>query len=321
MASLLPVVLFAALVNLGASVEAQVSASAPPKATPPVSAPSSRPASTTSPSAPPPAAATSNAKPAPSEPPPALDRARLEAMLDAGDSAMIIQSFRRHPGDVLPFIDDYLEGGLAIIEQSKDADAPTRALRSFRTGVKFADLANQAFGEAIFTEYAAGFASWSTQEQHRFREAQRLFRDARAKAKEAPAEALPMHRRSLASAEALGDHWGVAMNQLAIAEVCRSLGRFQEGHDASIKAMELFGRLQLRPSYVKALITCGELRQQLQLPDQGSGQFRMALQMLDPDASPDERKAIVEALVAALEKIGRKDEADKVRQAEAVRGG
>lgn len=268
----------------------------------------------------PPPATSAPATPAPTEPAPTLDPKQLDALLASGDTTIIAQRFKRHPGEVLPFIDEYLEGGLAMIEKAPaDAAAAQRALDSWRRGIKYAEIANQAFGEVVFVEYAAAFAGWTPQEQLRFREAQKEFRESRQKSKDSPADAIAGYRRSLAIADGLGDYWGVAMNQLAIAQASKELGRMQEGHDAALKAMELFGRLQLRPSYIKSLLTCAELRQALQYPDNGVGQYRMALQMLPNDAKPEQRKAIVDPLIAALEKIGRKDEADKLRAAEEAR--
>lgn len=247
---------------------------------------------------------------------------RLEQFLVDGDDAFVIQTFRRFPGAVLPFIDDYFEGGLGMIEKAaKDpaatdtsrANAATDAMSSFRTGLQFAELANQAFGEVIFTEYAAAFGSWSPQEQRRFRDGQAAYKAGRAAAKSSPEAALTEYRKGLALAEPLGDHWGVAMCQLAIADAAKTLGRPQEGHDAAVKAIELFGRLQLKPSYVRALTTCAALRQALKMPDMGTGQLRMALQAMPADAPAAERQAILDELVSILERLGRAEEAAKIK--------
>ena len=58
----------------------------------------------------------------------AMDKSRLEKMLADSDTGMIVQIFKRHPGHTLPFIDSYLEGGLAMIE--KGEMQPARARRS-----------------------------------------------------------------------------------------------------------------------------------------------------------------------------------------------
>src|SRR5688572_1964677 len=76
----------------------------------------------------------------------AMDKSRLETMLAGGDTGMIVQIFKRHPGHTLPFIDSYLEGGLAMIEKGEDATGTGKALESFRIAVKFAKLADEAFG-------------------------------------------------------------------------------------------------------------------------------------------------------------------------------
>lgn len=292
--------------TLVATVTAFTATTPPQSATPPATPPAAAQAGHSG--------APGEAAPTPVSPEVADDtfaRERLERMLRDGDTLMIVQVFRRRPGDVLPFIDFYLESGLESIEKGGSKESATEG---YRTGIKFAELANQAFGEVIFAEYAAGFASWSALEQQRFREGQRLYREARQKSKEAPEEAVALHRQSLALAEPLGDHWGVAMNQLALGELLLGLERYQEGHDAAVKAMELFGRLQLRPSYVRALVSCAKLRQALGYPDQGTGQLRMALQSLPAGAPTAQRDEIIEMLIASLEKIGRKDEADKLRQ-------
>lgn len=254
----------------------------------------------------------------------AMDIERLSRMLDAGDKAMIIQTFRRYPAAVLPFIDDDLEGGLAVLEEAaKDPTLHARPLVAAKhrwdRAIKFAELANQAFGEIIFEEYAGAFASWTPTEQKRFRAGQASFRQGRELAKSDAEAALPHLRRSLVIADGLGDHWGVAMSQLAIAEACEKLGRTKEGHDAAVKAIELFGRLQLKPSYVKALTTCARLRQQMEVPDMGSGQLRMALQALPPEAPTAQRQAIVDELAALLEKMGRKDEVERLLEQERSR--
>lgn len=253
-----------------------------------------------------------------------MDIERLSRMLDAGDKAMIIQTFRRYPAAVLPFIDDDLEGGLAVLEEAaKDPTLHARPLVAAKhrwdRAIKFAELANQAFGEIIFEEYAGAFASWTPTEQKRFRAGQASFRQGRELAKSDAEAALPHLRRSLVIADGLGDHWGVAMSQLAIAEACEKLGRTKEGHDAAVKAIELFGRLQLKPSYVKALTTCARLRQQMEVPDMGSGQLRMALQALPPEAPTAQRQAIVDELAALLEKMGRKDEVERLLEQERSR--
>jgi hypothetical protein len=249
---------------------------------------------------------------------------RLEQLLMHGDEAMVVQTFRRHPSSVLPFIDEFLEGGLAIIEQGRKNPVPNQdpqrvAMANYKRAMQYAKLANDAFGEVIFTEYAGAFGGWSPMEQQRFREGQAQYRQGRELAKSSPEEAIPILRRSLSLADSLGDYWGMAMAQLAIADACATLSRAQEGHDAAIKAIELFGRLHLKPSHVKALTTCATLRQQMQVPDMGTGQLRMALQVLPADAPVAQRREIVDQLIELLTRLGRTEEVERLREVERAR--
>jgi hypothetical protein len=253
----------------------------------------------------------------------AVTKERLESFLaDEADHPRIVATFRRHPGATLPFIDEYLEGALAEIEKSgADSAGSASVTQSFRRGLKFAELADRAFQDSIFTEYAGNFASWSPSEQKRFREGQKLFREGKETFAKDPAAALSLYRKSIGAAEPLGDHWGVAMGQLAAAQACQKLGRFDEGHSAVLRSIDLLGRLQLRDAYVKALVLCADLRRDLKFPDSGAGQLRMALNALPDDADPAKRKEIVDALCAAFEKMGRADEAEKIRASERARKG
>src|SRR5262249_48170577 len=103
-----------------------------------------------------------------------MDRERMEKMLADGDLGMIVQVFKRHPGRTLPFIDRYFEGGLAMIEKGQN---PDDAMQSFRRGIKFAELADQAFGGSAFSDYGNSFASFSPSEQGKFREGQKAFKE------------------------------------------------------------------------------------------------------------------------------------------------
>jgi tetratricopeptide (TPR) repeat protein len=245
-----------------------------------------------------------------------LDKSRLVDMLGADDTGLIVQTFRRHPSQTLPFIDAYFEGGLADIEKG---GAYEDALKKFRIGVKFAKLADEAFHETVFSEYANSFASWSPTEQKRFREGQRLFREA-VKQADKPDEAIPMLRQSLKLAESLGDTWGQAMAQSAIAEIGLKAGRHDEAHLAAVKAIELNARLKLQEDFLQALMVCAEVRQAMGTPDAGVGHLRQAWITTTSDHSIDAKVAdqVFEKFTAALDRSGKKDEADKMRKERAA---
>jgi len=256
----------------------------------------------------------------------AITRERLESMLALGDEAMVVQSFRRHPGRVLSFIDGYLEEGLAMLEKSEqaadvptDGALPTPVLELYRLALRFAALADRAFGETIFVEYAATFASWSPAERKRFREGQQLYGAGRKIVAEDAAAALDSYRRSMMLAESVGDHWGMAMAQDGIADAAARSGRMDEAHEAAIKAVSLNGRLQRREPHIRSMLTAGRLQSRMQLPGGGVQYLLLARQLLPVEADPALRNEVVETLIPALEAAGRTADVERIQKEEARR--
>jgi hypothetical protein len=154
----------------------------------------------------------------------AFEPERLQRLVTDGDESWVVATFKRYPGRVLPFIDSYLEGGLAMIEKD-GAAAEDRARASFRTGVRFAKLADQAFGGTHFSDYATAFASWSPEERIAFREGQRLHGEGRALLKQGDAKAaLAAFDRSFRLADGLRDAWGRAMATAGRADALAASG-------------------------------------------------------------------------------------------------
>ncbi len=242
---------------------------------------------------------------------PAMAHQRLEKMLADGDTAWIAQVFRRYPDGVLGFVDHYLEGGLKMIEEGGPSEAATQ---SFRTGLEFAKLANEAFNEVIFVDYAAGFGSWSPDEQKRFRQGQAAFGDGR-KVKNNPAEALAHYEKSLSFAEPLGDHWGMAMAYAQIAECHMQTGDFAAAKAAGMKAAELNGRLRLRMSHIKARLICGKAHEKLGKPSAGRGHLRTAWESLRDSDGDALREEVREAYCVAMEAAGNTQLAAELRAA------
>ncbi len=242
----------------------------------------------------------------------AMDRARLEKMLADGDTGMVRMTFSRYPSRTLPFIDRYLEGGLAMIEKGEPAE---QALASFRTGIKFAAIADEAFHETVFTDYANAFASWSPSEQKKFREGQRLFKEAMG-VKDDPAKAITMLRQSLNLAASLGDAWGQAMAYSALGSMMSQASMGDDAQLALVKSVELNSRLKLQDDFVDSLMALGRLRQTMAMPDKGVGYFRQAYATVSADLSFDLKKVdeVCDAYIASLEDAGRKDEVEKVRK-------
>lgn len=253
----------------------------------------------------------------------AMDKARLSKLLDAGDDELVIATFRRHPGQTLPFIDSYLEGGLALLEK----EGPTKAdamLASFRVGVRFAKLADQAFGGDTFTHYASAFASWSPSEQKSFREGQRLFKQGMQTAKSDPKGALETMYRSLALATALGDLWGQAMAQQGVAEIALATGGpelREEASTAAQAAVQLNKALRLVDDWAQSLRVCANVAS-AGGAEENASMFLMSAWMEPlslPGADPELAKAIVDELVQQLERTGQKDQVPAWRRQFALR--
>jgi hypothetical protein len=265
----------------------------------------------------------------------AMTREHLEPLLKGGDEAEVVQVFRRHPDHVLPFIDEYLEGGLKMIEDGKSRD---EARASFRTGVRFAKLADKAAGEDsdVFQEYAASFASWSPSEQKQFREGQREFRAGRS-AKEGPDEALKHYKKSLGLARPLGDTWGTAMAYGGIAEASLKLGDLQASYDAAHEALVSNHQLQLRTASIQMHMLIAQAHEHNKEGELGGGGFggggggifdggsmvyeppsarayEVAFDLLQEGDPAELREKVVNAYAASLEKAGMKDRAEQLRK-------
>lgn len=236
---------------------------------------------------------------------------RLERWLNEGDKDLIIQSFRRHPSEVLPFIDFYLEHGLKLIEGNASDE---QAMHQFRLGVRFAQLATEALREPIFLEYAGSFASWNNDERRRFRHGQALHREgARALKNGDAGTARARFQASLELAEPLLDAWGTQMALCGLARAAFAAMDWKEAADTSIRAMEISGRLQLRGDEIDMLVLCAESRRRLNTPDAGLGHARLAWTKLKPGDPAEWRQRVGEAFAASLEATGRMDEAAKLR--------
>ena len=246
----------------------------------------------------------------------AVDKSRLEKMLADGDKGMIVQVFKRHPGRTLPFIDRYLEGGLAMIEKGEDA---AKALESFRMGIHFAELADEAFGGSTFADYANSFASWSPTEQKSFREGQAAFK---AGMKEADAKKALAHlRRSLSLATQLGDAWGQAMAQQGIAEKALAGEDRSTASVAAVAAAELNQGLRLQSDAVESLLLAVSASEDMHGTRGGIQYLAQAWTIAERDNSIDAklRDRVKDEYLAALEEAERTDLIEQIERSEAMR--
>lgn len=248
---------------------------------------------------------------APATAEPGLAAARLERWLEDGDTTLITQSLRRHPEQVLPFFDRYLETGLKLIEGKATYED---SMKELRKGVRFGQLATDAFRDPIFAEYAANFAGWSTAEQRNFRAGQQAFKEgARAMKGGKPDEARVLFQQSFDLAEPLGDVWGMQMALRGLADAAMALQDWSTANDVSIKGMDLSSRLQLRTDEIEMILICVEARKQLKTPDSGLGHARLGWSKVKRSDPPELRRQVAEALVATLERMNQKPEATKIR--------
>jgi len=165
-----------------------------------------------------------------------LDRKKLEKSLADKDTKAIVQAFKDHEEEVLPFFDEYLEGGLAALEKDEPRAA---AQESFDMGVAFARLADEALGGSVFANYATAFAAWKPEQQKHFREGQTEFRKGREVLAKQPEQALVHFKKSLVLCEPLGDAWGKAMCLSKIATAQAALGNLGPAIEAATAAFEV----------------------------------------------------------------------------------
>ncbi len=229
-----------------------------------------------------------------------MARPRLEKMLADGDTDWIVETMRRHPDNVLSFVDSYLEGGLKMIEDGK---SESDARDSFRKGLEFAKLADRAFNEMIFSQYAASFGSWSPSEQKQFRQGQAEFGAGR-KIKDDPAASLLHYQKSLELSKPLNDSWGMAMAYFSIAKSEFDLGNHDKSREAAMKSSELNGRLRLRISHIRSRLMCGQIYARTNAPASGRGHLRIAWEQIKPTDDPKLRTEVLDAYCISLEAAG-----------------
>lgn len=243
----------------------------------------------------------------------AVTTERLEPMLARGDGLLVIETFRRHPADVLPFFDGYLEGGLRAIEESGDENA---GLDQFRTGLDFAKLASEAFGDDIFVRYAAGFASWSPAERRLFREGQAHYRAARKAEADDPTAALEGYLDSHRCATPLGDAWGRAMSAAGAARVEARLERRDAARRHAREAADLYERLRMQPSEIAPRRMLARVEDDVDLALVAARRAWHLVREAAPDVTEEARRETLDVYLECLEKAGQSETARTLRTAE-----
>ena len=249
------------------------------------------------------------APPAPAED--AMTADRLERLVRI-DRRLVGETFRRHQGQVLPFVDGYLEGGLKIVEEGGDAEA-VRA--SYRLGLEFASIASDTFGDEIYVRYAASFASWSPIEQQRFRAGQAAYRRGRGLEKDGDLDgALAAFTEGRDLAAPLGDAWGEAMCVAGIARVEVARDQGITARAAASRAVELYTRLRLHGSEIEARLVLAQIVESVS-PGRGVNVLRGAWALASQAGVPEERRERVRAAyVASLRAADRDADADALER-------
>ena len=241
-----------------------------------------------------------------------LTSERMAKWNSSTDAEVIIQVFRRNDDQVLPFIDDYFEGGLSMIEKGGPGSG-LAALESFRKGLDYARLADRAFGGTTFTDYAASFASWSSEEQKRFREGQKEYRAGK-DAMADPAKALAHFEKSLSLAEPLGDTWGSAMALGGMAEALLKLDQADRACTAAEMATDLYTELRLRKAQIGVMLTAAAALQAGNRSSDCQNRIEAAVARLRPTDEAAFREKVVLQCCELLETLGKNSDAQTLRK-------
>ena len=178
---------------------------------------------------------------------------RFEELDGAGDHAGVVKLWRENPYQVLYVIDSYLEGSLKRIETEEQVDQD-QIRHMLERAIRGARAADEAFGGFMFSDYATAFAGWSPDEQFRFREGQKAYKNAQQSLRSADFEkALQYAKDSLQIAQPLGDWWGMAMALGVLGDAHEALGHYEAALDAHSRARVVNSSLHLLSSEYRNL--------------------------------------------------------------------
>ncbi|HUR27361.1 MAG TPA: hypothetical protein VM509_04190 [Planctomycetota bacterium] len=241
-------------------------------------------------------------------------RARFEALDDQHDEAALVQLWKDHPGETLGTIDSYLEGSLKKLERDpKVAPAELAAMRA--RAVRGAKAADIAFGTAIFSDYAAAFASWKPEEQKRFRAGQSLFREALQALKKNDARAcVDKARASLELALPLGDWWGSAMAWNAMARGEAASNEPAKALEHALQARLVDHDLRLLDSEADDLALAAAAASALDAHGRALSLARAGATLAHELADRDAETKFLEQVLRAQEKLGDAEGMAKTRE-------
>jgi len=245
-----------------------------------------------------------------------LTRERLEPMLAEESPRLIEATFARHPDAVLPFIDSYFEGGLAMIEEGKPEED---ARASFRRGLAFAEIAAKAFDDDSIAQYAANFASWSPQEQKIFREGQKQFGAGRSALKDEKLDdARVCFTASRRAASRLGDLWGEAMALEGLASTELKAGRPMDANAAGRRSADLYQRLRMYTTEARVHLLCAEATMSGPSKRAALSSLGRAWGIVGPQPPSEFRTKVRDIYLAAMDREGMVVEAAEIRREEGL---
>lgn len=174
---------------------------------------------------------------------------KFRAFAAKQDRAGLVALWREHPGETLASIDEYLEGSLAKTEEAraKKEKVDEQEIRAMHATALFgASCADEAFGTAIFSDYASSFVGFDEAQQYKFRRGQAAHKQAQALLREKKgAEALEHAKECAELARPLGDWWGTAMGLAAMGKAYEQLEKQEEALSAYSLAALIYHDLRL----------------------------------------------------------------------------
>lgn len=244
---------------------------------------------------------------------------QFEALDDKHDRAGVVALWKAHPYETLGVIDTYLEGSLAKLEHAPNTDpAELRKMRD--RGIRGASAADEAFGSAIFTDYATSFAGWNSEQQKSFREGQKAFGLARKAARANDFEtSLREAERCVALARPLGDWWGTAMGLSASGQAHARLGHAELALEALSQSRLLNHELGLAGSEYSDLLQMAQLCTSLGRRDRALVAIERGLKLGDELGDADGPIAMLELRAQLEEAAGGDASAAKAAREELAR--
>lgn len=240
-----------------------------------------------------------------------LDRTRLEKSLADRDNTVIVQAFKSNEEDVLGFIDEYFEGGLAAAEAGK----PKSEMQAqYDKGVAFAKLADEALGGDTFSKYANAFTHWTPPQQKDFRQGQAEYRKASKVLTTDPATALAHLEKSLKLCTPLGDTWGQAMCMSKVAVARHALKKYAEAIEAATRAAALNESIHFLGSQAGDLLIRAQCHADTDDPKAAVRDVKHAVEIARRMKDAKRRSDVLKKCEAMYTRLGQNDAADALKK-------